>query len=79
MQRLSSIMIKDATPHALAASPAGECILCHTIDPAVTSDRLAAGGYWRCARCGQMWDFARLDAAAAHGRYVATHDVIGAV
>ena len=42
------------------------CLLCHTINAAMTRAKLAAGAYWRCARCGQMWDAARLATAVAY-------------
>lgn len=42
------------------------CPLCHTSDPAMTTAALRSGAYWRCARCGQMWDALRLQTAAAY-------------
>lgn len=49
------------------------CPLCRTVNGTVTSEALAAGATWACARCGQTWSTARLDTAAAYARYVAAH------
>jgi predicted Zn finger-like uncharacterized protein len=49
------------------------CPLCHTLDQTVTSDSLRTGGRWRCTRCGQAWDAARLEAVAAYAQFAATH------
>ena len=40
------------------------CALCHTADPVMTIGTLTAGADWRCSRCGQRWDAARLTAVA---------------
>jgi hypothetical protein len=61
------------TDGAARAPAAGTCPLCHTIVGAMTHASLAAGAHWRCARCGQTWDAARLMAAAAYAQYVGTH------
>jgi hypothetical protein len=50
----------------VALGAARTCLLCHTIDNGVTHDGLDRGQYWRCTRCGQMWDAARLAAATAY-------------
>jgi hypothetical protein len=42
------------------------CPLCHTVDPALTEDALAAGGYWQCSVCAQSWTAQRLAVAAAY-------------
>ena len=44
----------------------GTCLLCHTVDNAITQAGLDRGGYWRCQRCGQMWDAQRLAASQAY-------------
>ena len=49
------------------------CPLCHTLDHTVTPESLRAGAGWRCARCGQKWDAARLETAAAYQRSIAVH------
>lgn len=45
------------------------CPLCHTGTVAVTAQTLSEGAYWRCERCGQMWDAIRLQTAADYSRY----------
>jgi len=40
------------------------CALCHTADPVMTTGTLNAGADWRCSRCGQRWDAARLATVA---------------
>lgn len=45
------------------------CPLCHTSTAAVTDNALREGAYWRCARCGQMWDAIRLQTAANYSRH----------
>ena len=52
----------------------GMCPLCHTTDASVTSAALAAGGNWRCVRCGQRWDGARLAAVAAYAAWAVDRD-----
>ena len=42
------------------------CPTCHMVDTAMTNGSLAAGGYWRCGRCGATWDQTRLATAAAY-------------
>jgi len=48
-----------------------ECPLCHTIDS--TPSRSVDEMTWRCVRCGQHWDAARLSAVAAHQQWLALH------
>ena len=50
---------------------AAMCPSCHTTDPHMNSVLLAAGGDWRCGRCGQRWDALRLAKVAAYDRWVA--------
>lgn len=52
--------------------PSPTCPLCHTVDHTITSEALASGGSWTCARCGQGWDAARLATVAAYERYQVT-------
>jgi hypothetical protein len=66
---------KTATPEEGLPADAGEqragtCLLCHAVDASVTWSGLAAGQYWRCAICGQMWDGQRLAAAANYAAYL---------
>ena len=49
------------------------CPMCHT-DGSLTQGALAAGGAWRCTRCGQHWDADRLMAVAAYAVWVAERD-----
>ena len=42
------------------------CPTCHMVDTALTNASLAAGGYWRCGRCGSTWDQIRLATVAAY-------------
>jgi transposase-like protein len=48
------------------AAPPGTCLLCHTVDYAVTEEGLEAGGFWKCQTCGQTWDVRRLTAATEY-------------
>ena len=43
------------------------CPMCHT--SATLSQRALAAGEWRCVRCGQRWDTARLAAVAAYAAW----------
>jgi hypothetical protein len=45
------------------------CPRCHKVDAALTNTSLAAGEYWRCGRCGSMWDQARLASVAAYAAW----------
>jgi transcription elongation factor Elf1 len=49
------------------------CPMCHTSATLLLS-ALEAGGTWRCARCGQHWDAARLRAVAAYAAWSVDHD-----
>ena len=49
------------------------CPMCHAGAP-LTQSGLAAGGAWRCARCGQHWNAGRLVAVAAYAVWVADRD-----
>jgi hypothetical protein len=60
--------VLEFVPRAPEALPSPTCPLCHTMDTTITSDALAAGGTWRCIRCGQMWSADRLATAAAYAR-----------
>jgi ribosomal protein L37AE/L43A len=57
-------------PVELAAVQAPACPMCHTHDRSLTREALAAGAEWRCVRCGQLWNAARLATAAAYARYM---------
>ena len=49
------------------------CPLCHT-SATLAQSAVEAGGDWRCARCGQRWDAARLAAVAAYAAWTVEHD-----
>ena len=49
------------------------CPMCHT-STTLTQSALEAGGDWRCVRCGQRWDAARLTAVAAYAAWAENHD-----
>lgn len=55
-------------------SRSATCPLCHTTDASLTADALEAGGNWRCVRCGQRWDAARLATVAAYTAWVVERD-----
>jgi predicted Zn finger-like uncharacterized protein len=46
------------------------CPMCHT-SASVTEGAIEAGGDWRCNRCGQHWDAARLATAGAYAEWAA--------
>ena len=48
------------------------CPICHA-STAMTAHAIA-GGEWRCARCGQHWDLARLAAVAAYEAWTVDRD-----
>ena len=50
--------------------------MCHT-PASVTQNAIEAGDDWRCVRCGQHWDAARLAAVAAYAAWVADRDRLG--
>jgi hypothetical protein len=54
------------------ARPAA-CPMCHT-PASLTQSALDAGGAWRCVRCGQHWDAARLAAVAGYAAWVVERD-----
>jgi predicted Zn finger-like uncharacterized protein len=53
-------------PIELEVQPHATCPLCHTTAASLSDDALAAGGDWRCTRCGQRWDTRRLATVAAY-------------
>ena len=52
------------------------CPMCHA-SSTLSQSALEAGGDWRCARCGQHWDAARLAAVAAYAAWTVEHDRVG--
>jgi len=49
------------------------CPMCHT-PASLSQSALDSGGAWRCARCGQHWDAARLAAVAGYAAWVAERE-----
>ena len=52
------------------------CPMCHT-SATLPPSALEAGGAWRCVRCGQHWDAARLAAVVAYAAWAVDHDPVG--
>src|SRR5689334_23356717 len=52
------------------------CPLCHT-SASVTQGAIEAGGDWRCVRCGQHWDAARLATVAAYAEWAGDRSRVG--
>ena len=52
------------------------CPMCHT-SATLSQTALEAGGAWRCVRCGQHWDAARLAAVAAYAAWSLDHHRVG--
>ena len=77
-------MASSFSPHATAVLPDDErdtlrsatCPKCHT-SATLSQGALEAGGAWRCVRCGQHWDAARLAAVAAYAAWSVDHDRVG--
>jgi hypothetical protein len=73
-----------AQPHATAvllddgqdSLRSATCPMCHT-SATLSQSALEAGGDWRCVRCGQHWDAARLAAVAAYAAWSVDHDRVG--
>lgn len=74
-------MASSFSPLAAAPSPdddqdivrSATCPMCHTAAP-LSRSAVEAGGDWRCVRCGQHWDAARLAAVAAYAVWTVEHD-----
>jgi len=50
------------------------CPLCHMTHATTAIDAVGKGAGWRCARCGQRWDAARLGRVAEYAAWAAEHD-----
>jgi transcription elongation factor Elf1 len=48
-----------AAPKAAPEKP-GTCPFCRSLDLSTTSKAISAETYWRCAKCGQIWNQSRL-------------------
>lgn len=68
-QHATTVLLDDQ--QNIVQSPT--CPICHP--PAtLAQSALEAGGDWRCVRCGQRWDAARLPAVAAYAAWTVDHD-----
>lgn len=80
-RRIYSMASSFSRPHATAVVLDDEqvilrsatCPMCHT-SATLSQSALEAGGAWRCVRCGQHWDAARLAAVAAYAAWTVDHD-----
>ena len=80
------VMTGGLTPGGLAAAALQDdaqeilrpavCPMCHTAAN-VAQSAIEAGGDWRCVRCGQHWDAARLAAVAAYAEWAGDRDRAG--
>ena len=68
-----TLMIRARGEPGSPADIAPTCPLCHTSHATMTRAALLEGAYWRCARCGQMWDAMRLQTVADYSRYSESH------
>ena len=66
----ATVALLDDEPDVV---PPATCPMCHT-RVSLTQSALEAGGAWRCVRCGQHWDAARLTAVAAYAAWVVDRD-----
>jgi predicted Zn finger-like uncharacterized protein len=62
----ASVALLDDRPHVAQSVT---CPMCHT-GASITQSALDAGGAWRCVRCGQPWNKARLAVVAAYAAWV---------
>jgi hypothetical protein len=51
------------------------CPLCHT-PRTLTRSEIDAGGTWRCVRCSQHWDAARLTAVDAYAAWTVEREAV---
>ena len=78
-QQGSSFMTEvSSSPSSTPAPPdvlrRATCQSCHTKHESLTEDAVQMGASWRCVRCGQRWDAARLAAVAAYATWAAEYD-----
>ena len=66
---LTAVLLADEQDPLRSAT----CPLCHA-SATLTQSTVEAGGAWRCVRCGQHWDAARLAAVAAYAVWVTEHE-----
>jgi ribosomal protein L37AE/L43A len=68
----TAVLLDDEQDNLRSAT----CPMCHT-SATLSRSALDAGGAWRCVRCGQHWDAARLAAVAAYAAWTIEHDAAG--
>jgi predicted Zn finger-like uncharacterized protein len=61
----TSVALVDGEPDVRSVT----CPMCHTA-ASLTQSALDAGAAWRCGRCGQQWDAARLTTVAAYAAWI---------
>jgi ribosomal protein L37AE/L43A len=72
VSQVTAVLLDDE-PDILRAPT---CPMCHT-SVTLSQGALEASGDWRCVRCGQHWDAARLVAVAAYAAWTVDHDRAG--
>jgi ribosomal protein L37AE/L43A len=65
----TAVLAPPDAPRVLA------CPMCHR-PTSLSRDALAAGGDWRCDRCGQQWHAARLAASDAYAAWDVERDAL---
>ena len=70
---LAAAVLQDDAQDVLRSAV---CPMCHT-SANVAQSAIDAGGDWRCVRCGQHWDTARLAAVGAYAAWVGDRDRAG--
>jgi hypothetical protein len=71
-QYATAVLLDNEQDHV----PSPTCPLCHT--PAtLAQSAIEAGGDWRCIRCGQKCDAARVATVAAYAAWTVDHDRVG--
>jgi ribosomal protein L37AE/L43A len=68
-QHATAVLLDDEQDIVQSAT----CPMCHT-SATLAQSALEASGDWRCVRCGQRWDAARLAAVAAYAAWAVDHD-----
>jgi len=71
-QHATAVLLDDEQDILRSAT----CPMCHT-SASLAQSALEAGGDWRCVRCGQRWDAARLAAVAAYAAWAGDRDRVG--
>jgi hypothetical protein len=55
-----------SAPEAHASAPSA-CPACASTDLTTTAKTIDASTYWRCGRCGEVWNAARREAGRING------------